>query len=1104
MDTRGKVSAIIKKGGKYYIGFQNKGLIILTPSEKNATCQTKSLNIQSGIFCLLHDKHQDIIWIGTDGQGVYMYFADTFSFNNLLLDTPPYHTQQPIRSIYLDHEHTLWIGTKGNGILRIHQFTPELAMVKPTSFDHLTIQNSNLSDNVVYCFTPDCDRLWIGTENGINYYSYRTKQLKRMPVTIDGEVLKYVHDIQKINDTTLWVSTVGEGIAKVILKPQTPTPEVLFAKRTVLDNGRMAANAFFSSYQENDSTLWFGNRGYGAFCMNSDKETFAPYRFDSISNNLAVNDVFSIHKNGQGYWLGTGSGLLNFQLKNRQPDSIRLVSNHAIHGILEDNGHNIWASSNQGLIKYDTHLQTTQIYNHNNGLEVTEFCDGAFYKDPQSGTLFFGGTNGIVYITTNHPPLQEYMPEITLKGLSVFGEEQNLSRLLQTEKGRLTLRLNHDQNFFQLNFIAIDYIHGNNYSYFYRIKEVNDQWISNQTSGNITLSNLSPGKYTLQIKYKNNINNKESLPKSVTIHITPPWYASYQAYTAYLFAILILAVWFTHKASKTYRGKKQRMISKMNQQKKMELYEDKMRFFTNITHEFCTPLTLIGGPCEKIIAQSDDVHIQQYATVIQQNAQKLNRLIVELLEFSRLETGNQKVSIQPTDISGQIAETARSFEEMAKEKQILYELDIVQELTWNTDAKCIDKIAGNLLSNAFKYTPDRGTVSVRFWQEENQIYFRVANSGQGISQENLSSVFDQYKILDSFDSKPHIPRTGLGLYICKGMVNLLKGKITVESIPYKETVFTVVLPQIQTTDNDRKEACNELPQAASDIPKKTLPTERKDENYPKKKSIMIVEDDESMLWFISDIFSLQYNVLPFNNAQNALQQLHLTHPDLIISDIMMPETDGLTFIQQIKQNKPWNHIPIILLSAIQQDSVKVNGLDSGADMYITKPFNARYLEKAAEHLIQRNLELKAFYQSTFDTFILENGNYTRKEDQSFLEKMMEIIKKNIANPELSIDLLSREMGFSTRQFYRKVQQITPKSPTDIIKECRLSLAESLLLSKDLTIKEIMDQTGFINQTTFYRQFALRYGMPPKQYKALKIKEAKETLAETEKETPVRY
>lgn len=1098
VETRGEVSSIIKQQNDYYIGFKSSGLIVLKyMSDQKIKYQIQDTEIHSGIFCLMKDKYQDIVWIGTDGQGVYMYFNDAFSITNTLLDTPVYQINNPVRTVYYDEEQTLWIGTKGGGILRIRNYSPETNTA--ASFDRISISNSTLTDNTVYCFAPgSANRLWIGTENGLNYYSYQNKQLKAFTVIADGKKVKYVHSINELNDTTLWVSTVGEGIVKVILDKAGSSPSVKSATRIVLDNGRMASNYFFTSFQENDSILWFGNRGYGAYRLNVETEQLTPYRFDNVVNSQTANDIFAIYKNEKGYWLGTSSGLLHFNEDySHYHDRADLFSNNTVHGILEDQQNNLWISTNQGLVRFNPKTNTGQTYDRENGLEVTEFSDGAFYKDLRTETLFFGGTNGFVTVKPNAYIMADYMPQINLKGLSIFGKEYNIHDFLHDKKGKKILQLDYSQNFFCIDFMAIDYINGNNYSYSYKLDEVSSQWIESGISASAIFSNLAPGQYTLLVKYKNNMNGKECEPQKLLIQITPPWYLSNWAYILYFILIALFCILAVYRIVHQYRRKQHRMIEKLNREKKEEVYESKLRFFTNITHEFCTPLTLIYGPCEKILAYpQSDSYIRKYGKMIQQNTEKLNGLILELLEFRRLETSHKVLSIQRLSVSDKLRNIAESFCELAENKNLNYRLDIEPDIEWNTDISCFSKIVNNLISNAFKYTPEEGNITIGLKVENQLLTLNISNSGKGIAKENLAKIFDRYKILDSFEMNGKNSRNGLGLAICKNMVTLLNGEINVSSIQNEITTFTVTLPELSPTAQEAETPQKVYETGPLNTNTEPMELEQTAVNFDTSKhTVMIIDDDPSMLWFVSEIFVDKYNVLSFNNAAEALASLELKQPDLIISDVMMPEIDGLSFAQKIKQNKLWSHIPLILLSALHHEDDQVKGIEAGAEVYVTKPFNVKYLEKVVYRLIKRESDLKEYYSSIFSSFKVENGNCIHKEDQEFLDKVIETIEKNITNPDLSVELLSSDLGYSTRQFYRKLKPITDKSPADIIKEYRLTMAERLLLTKNYTIEEIMDKTGFNNRGTFYKLFSQRFGMPPRQYREQQKDSVKKELTD---------
>lgn len=1089
--SRGEISSIIKQRNDYYIGFKINGLVQLKylPNQK-VKYEVLSINIQSGVFCMVKDRFQDILWVGTDGQGVYMYFGDTFSVTNYLLDTPVYQVNNPVRSLFLDQESTLWVGTKGGGILRLLDFQP--GSNHTPGMQRLLTTNSVLADNSVYCFARSrWKRLWIGTEMGINYYSYQDKSIREFPIMADGKVVKYVHSICEMNDSTLWISTVGEGIVKVVLNTSGSQPTVRSAKRTLVKEGKPRLNYFFVSYQENDSIIWFGNRGNGAYRINSETGSMSLYAFDQLVQSQLVNEVFAIHKNEEGYWFGSSYGLVRFHLREyhifNESDGL---PNNTIHGILEDGLHNLWLSTNQGLVRFNVRANTIQSYRQQNNLEVIEFSDGAYFKDESSGTLFFGGTNGFVTVNESEVVAKEYLPALRFNRLSIFGKDYNLYDFLQNSEGQEILELDYSQNFFGLSFVAIDYVNGNNYSYSYKINGLSDNWVENGFSTTAVFSNLAPGKYTLLVKYRSNITGDESEPQALIIYITPPWYMTRLACAIYLLMAVGLVLLGIYQFRRRYRAKQDAVIEKMNRQQRDELYESKLRFFTNLTHEFCTPLTLIYGPCEKVLSYSaTDSYIHKYVMMIQQNAKKLNALILELIEFRRLETGHKTLVIQPANVAEQMRNMAESFNELAERKRIDYQIRAGEILYWNTDSSCLSKIVNNLLSNAFKYTPDKGLIRIEQYFKEGKLYLRVSNSGKGIEKENLTKIFDRYKILDNFEVQQKdgfSPRNGLGLAICHSMVTLLNGEISVTSVLNEITTFEVTLPFMAVTYlTEEKKRSKDVVSLSDD---RQMELKNISVAYDISKfTIFVIDDDPSMLWFVSEVFVDKYNVLSFGNAEEALEQLYVKLPNLIISDVMMPGLDGMSFAKRLKSDQSLSHIPLVLLSALNDMDEQVKGIESGAEAYVTKPFNVDYLEKIVSRLIQRKEDLKTYFNSVYSSFELDDGRFLHKDDRSFFDTMMQVIAAHIHQPEFTIDMISDALGYSTRQFYRRLKLITDKTPMDIIKDYRLTLAEHLLLTSNFSVEEILYKVGFVNRGTFHRLFLQKYGMSPRQYRREKRK-----------------
>ena len=1084
--SRGEISSIIRHRNNYFVGFKSNGLIQIKKGQKSRYIQ--AINIQSGIFCLVKDLNQDIVWIGTDGQGIYMYSVNDYSIKNNILNIPPYGISNPVRALFLDGKNTLWIGTKGGGILRIFNFYSENKI-----YDHLQTDNTALTDNTVYCFEPSKWKiLWIGTESGINYYSYKDKILKSFPLFANGKTVRFIHSICEFNDSTLWISTVEEGIVKVKFRISQNEPIVVSTRRIMQERGKRFANNFFTSLKENDSIIWFGNRGYGAFRWNTLTNQFKSFQFNQVVKSQTINDIFAIYKNKEGYWFGSSNGLIRL---NREKYHIYNEAdgfpNNTVHGILEDSHNNLWLSTNQGLVRFNTVTNTIQTYPQKGYLEITEFSDGAFFKDNRTNTLFFGGTNGFVSINNNNINIKSYKPSLKFYRLSIYGKEYNLFKNSTEEKGKPNLKLSYKQNFFSISFRAIDYIDGNNYVYYYKISNFSHGWIDNGSSQTATFSNLPSGKYQLWVKYKNKNTGKESLPQSITIEITPPWYTSSIAYCIYGIVVICITIFSIKWSIRRFKRKRANMIKQINQQKKEEIYESKLRFFINITHEFCTPLTLISGPCERLLSYTKaDSYITKYANMIRQNAGRLNSLILEIIEFRKLETGNKVLKIEHVFVSKQLENIAEAFSEVAERRMIDYKIKIKDDIFWNTDNSCLYKITSNLISNAFKYTPDNGTITVELCtNDQNMLCIRISNSGKGILKEDIDKIFDRFQILENFESQgDQSSRNGLGLAICHSMVTLLKGQIKVTSLPQQLTTFEVLLPAMDIIENTESTITYN---SMHPMPTECIDTYNKEKTYTldiHKRTIMIIDDDASMLWFIADIFNEKYNTITFGGAKEAYEQLKMQLPDLIITDIMMPDMDGVSLIKKVKSDSMLNHIPIIALSALNNIDEQVKSIGAGAEAYITKPFDIGYLETIVNRLILRKDELKAYYNSVYSAFELANGRLLHTDDKVFFEKIMQNIDNNIQNAELSVDFLSKLMGCSTRQFYRRLKDITEKSPAEIIKEYRLSIVERYLVTTTLSIEEIMYKAGYINKGTFYKTFAQSYKMSPRQYREAKRNE----------------
>lgn len=528
----------------------------------------------------------------------------------------------------------------------------------------------------------------------------------------------------------------------------------------------------------------------------------------------------------------------------------------------------------------------------------------------------------------------------------------------------------------------------------------------------------------------------------------------------------------------------------MEQQHKEELYEEKLRFFTNITHEFYTPLTLIYGPCERLLEYDHSEYIQKYVTMIKANAERLNALIQEIIDFRRLETGHQVQCIQQVDVSALCNDIIHSFSELAERNNIQVENVVSEDIVWNTDRRSLMKILNNLISNAFKYTSAGGRIRVTVDVADNQkLRIKVYNTGKGIRQEDIPLVFNRYKVLDGVEAsniKGMTSRNGLGLAICHSMVELLKGDIQIQSEYGSYAEFIVLLPMLDLTldikgndssVSDVTSPANVAPQVSVDA----LNSTEKGADIAENK-ILVVDDNTEMLALLQESFSKDFNVIVAQNAEQALEKVKNETPSLIITDVMMPGMDGFELTRQLKQNKYTMSIPVIILSAKNSSQEKIVGFDAGADAYIGKPFEIDYLKAIVVRLIENRSKLKDYFNSSACAYDFSHGHLVKAEDKEFLLKVTEYIENHVDSEELSLEELAEYMQVSVRTLYRRFKEIGLDSPKDYIKEYRINLAAKLLRTTSLTVQEIIYKTGFINRSHFYKEFSKHYQMTPKDYR----------------------
>lgn len=1093
--THGEIASIQLLDSSLFVAFKTNGVLKYT---LGSSSNPEDTGIRSGIFTLLKDREQDIMWIASDGQGVFTYAPTPYTLHSITYADLSANIGKPIRSLFIDYEKTLWLGTKGEGILRIPHFDTNCPLKPQMHLQQLTKYNSALSDNSVFAFAPSRRPLiWIGTDHGLCYYSHSDRKIHSLPN--NGKELDFIHQIYEESDTVLWLASVGKGIVRIRLGGPQHQPDIKNLKRYTIDNANLSSNYFFAMTATKDGKLLVGNRGYGVFALENENLKSIPLKGKYTAQTL--NDIFAIESEDTVLWLGSGQGVI------RQTPHTELLfdrssgfRNATVHAMQSDSQGKLWIATNSGLIALDKKNYQFQTFDLSNGMKITEFSDGAAFRTHDA--LLFGGINGFVVVkpdTTYRP--HPFMPRLAFTRLRLLGDEVSLEGYIEKNSDVAQLTLNHDQNYLSLSFIVNDYINWGNYTYLYRTGN-DDEWIDNGTQNTISFTRLAHGSYPLQVKYRDRTTGYESDILQLNITIRPPWYLSPFAYLIYLLAAAGTAYYMLHRYIRKQKRHHQYALARMEQEHKEEIYEEKLRFFTNITHEFCTPLTLIYGPCERILEYNNtDAYIRKYILLIRNNARRLNSLIQEVIDFRRLETGHQERHVSLVAVSQVCHELMAAFTEEMDKKQIKVHEDI-EDTTWNTDLSCFGKIAGNLLSNAFKYTPNGGIIHIKLYQNDNQnLTLSVYNTGKGIRPEDRKRIFNRYAIIDNGEdgkgaAENRPVRNGLGMAICHSMVELLEGKIEITSEVGQYTQFTVTLPWLEITEanlkkTQEKQECDiqkitECAVISEDEMPIDSPNESEAENLVpadnKKQHVLIIDDNHEILTLVKDTLKTDYHILTATNGDEGLALLKKNPPALIITDIMMPGTDGIALTKQIKQNKHTMNIPLIILSAKNSNEEKIEGLQSGADAYISKPFSSNYLKAVVDRLIENEQRKKEYYNSSACAYDFAEGRLMPKEDKALLQAVTAFLADNIENSELTPDDLAAHLQISTRNLYRKFKELEQPTPKDFIKDYRINIAAKLLRTTTLTVQEIIYRCGFNNRSHFYKEFDKRFQITPKDYR----------------------
>lgn len=981
-------------------------------------------------------------------------------------------------SIYIDHQQNIWLGTN-QGVALFNQRTEDFIVYKHDSAN----PNSLIADHIYDIKEMNDGTLWIGSDIGgisiLDLYNFGPVNpgiVKFTNITAAGKSNDLssgnIRSLLQDSFGNIWIGNYSSGIDFISYMPS----RFLTLPYTMPKANHYKHKPVWGIYADKDNQVWVGSENEVVMFKDNRKQRTIDI---SCFQSRPYAQIFSMTGNKQGIIL---LGLYDDTARTEKCNwygTEQALANRFVRAIQEDNRGNIWLSTNQGISLWNKVKQQFYNYNHLDGIPSGNFIEGSACLTAD-GTVYFGSLNGVCYfnpqdILTRHAiaPVQI----IDCKGFHKRVESSNAEFLIPISQDKINLKYN--QNSFRISFSVPDYSQSMQVEYAYSVEGLDAMWSNTLGENHVTFRSLPPGEYTFKVKARlKNHEWDEGHIAAMKIHIHPPlwltWYAKLVYFAIGCIAILIFLQSYKHRLEL----KSSLEVERTNSLNEQNLNQERLRFYTNITHELRTPLTLILGPLEDL---TNDKNLPpQYSKIINTihgSALRLLNLINQILEFRKTETLNRKLTVTKGNIASRVIETGLRFKELNQNPHLSIHIDIQTEHTEiYFDADVIVTILNNLLSNAVKYTPEgRVTLTLESVKEDENEYtqIKISDTGCGIEQEALTHIFDRYY---QAQGKHQASGTGIGLALVKSLATLHEGELHVESTVGKGSTFIFRL----LTGNSYPHALHyDVKQGDNEL---TTSEGGEDESAAIRQLLLVVEDSDEIRQYIKTSFESEYTIIEAKNGKEGLE-LATTHiPDIIVSDIMMPQMDGIEFCRTVKEDMRTSHIPVILLTAKDSLHDKEEGYESGADSYLTKPFSSRLLRVRIQNLLE--LRKRLARQITVGIQKEEPSQETLKMsklDEEFLPKLTNLIEQNFSTENLDIPFMTRHMNMSATSFYRKVKGLTGVSANEFIRKIKLQNSRKLLLSGDYNISETAYMTGFNNLSHFRQCFKKEYGMTPSEF-----------------------
>ncbi|WP_282122150.1 hybrid sensor histidine kinase/response regulator transcription factor [Algibacter mikhailovii] len=1069
-----------------------------------------------------------IVWVGTNGGGVNKFDPQRKQFRHINKSLDPNSlSHDKVRTILEDSQKNLWVGTEGGGLNML-----SVTNRKTNKFIKFDKVNNVFALEEIHL--KNASKLFIGVESSPGLYELDLTDNKPKanqdikPIT---EVRNSVFSILQDRDKNVWVGTYRDGVYRWLINNE----KTDFKKDALIhypDNKfSLPSNIIRDIFQDSNGNIWFAT-GRGLCRLKPDQIHVEKPKFNVFQTNpnnktsISHNYVLTIAESKSGViWVGTLGGGLNKVIENLETNTIEFkryseengLPNNVIKDILEDDQGNLWLSTNKGLSRFNPKAESFQNYDVNDGLQNNEFSELTAFKK-QDGEMLFGGVNGFNAFYPNEITNNEVIPVTILTNFSIFnkpvkiGDQFNGRVILDKSINTINeIDLKYDENSFSFEFAALHYSAPQKNNYAYTLKGFNNDWIYTTSENRIaTYTNLAPGYYTLKVKSSNNDNIWNEKPVEINIKISPPFWRTNLAYLFYLALAIVLLLAFRRFTIIRSARKHQLELEHVEKDKHEEIQRLKLEFFTNISHEFRTPLTLIKGPLDYLIKKGETISPKEVSDqygVMRKNTNYLLRLINQLLDFRKMDHGKMNLNLSKSDIVVFLKEVAAPFQFLSRKKNISFEIKASKNrlLTW-FDPEAIEKIVNNLLSNAFKFTPDNGSIAINLFDGNNfkkpdtidleldqskYIIIQVRDSGPGIPSHRIQHVFERFYTEIGITNDANIKGAGIGLSFTKNLVELHQGIIKVQSDPESGTTFYVWLPKNKEAYNKKAgmnfheniEPKEFISQEVAESNALSLMDDIVDNNITKSRSklpvLLIIDDNADIRAFIKKGFGENYYIYEAENGEKGLQLAKEFMPNIIITDLMMPIMNGIEFCNELKSTQETSHIPVVMLTAKTSQEKEIEGLKTGADAYIRKPFDLEILELKLSNILRQREELRKKFNREIT---LQPSEVTvTSSDEKFLKDSIAVVEKHMMNSDFSVSTLMKEMTISRSHLFFKIKELTGLSTTEFIRNIRLKRAVQLLEKGDFSVKETMYMTGFNTASYFSKCFKKQFGVIPSKY-----------------------